>query len=510
MYFIYRSWNQGPQSKLVRHVPGVTVLDWFRRAWDQATGEWLEGELGTAPYGLHTIFETGEPAPPNMAELRRLMRTHLYYEEEFRVDDHSVRVLTNDDDVKIAYYFADDDLVAAEPDRWAYAVHDGRRLPDASDGHALPFASPVPPHLADLGETAHDGATYVIVHEIEDTDRSAGSLRPTVFPGVRLPHLASALRASDADAEHWPGQILALRALSAPGEQDITPALERRNRWPRLDHPLEEQRGLFAKLARPHPEAHATAMGLADAFTPEYGSDPELTLIDGGRHLAQMRMHTTGYFGYSQWFLFDDVWATAHPDLAASLLHYIGHWDPRCARRHPRYAPCADDAYLEIQLDDGSVVRDSEPCDEPELLRLIAELDDAGEHAEAGTLRDARTAEGVRVLVITDEHVGRDRLRPVLGAIAVELHSSGACHVRAFTIRPGKRRRGLGKSAALRLWHELRAAGIGTVTFERPRSRTGRTMARRLTQGRHLDGRVDVSLDRLRRSTNRWWMRSWD
>jgi hypothetical protein len=34
------------------------------------------------------------------------------------------------------------------------------------------------------------------------------------------------------------------------------------------------------------------------------------------------------FFGYQQWFLFDTVWAAAHPDLAASLLRYAEDRDP--------------------------------------------------------------------------------------------------------------------------------------------------------------------------------------
>jgi hypothetical protein len=74
-------------------------------------------------------------------------------------------------------------------------------------------------------------------------------------------------------------------------------------------------------LARPHPAAHAQALRLLNGFTPEHERDPGRTLIHLGDHLAQMCIHS-GYFGYRQWFLFDDVWAAAHPDLAASLIHY--------------------------------------------------------------------------------------------------------------------------------------------------------------------------------------------
>jgi hypothetical protein len=43
MYFVYRSWYEGPLGKLTRHFPGTTVLDWFRGAWAE---EWVRRELG--------------------------------------------------------------------------------------------------------------------------------------------------------------------------------------------------------------------------------------------------------------------------------------------------------------------------------------------------------------------------------------------------------------------------------------------------------------------------------
>ena len=51
------------------------------------------------------------PAPQSMRELRDLLEKHLYVEQELRVDEHSVRVLTDDDEVDLAYFFVDGQLV---------------------------------------------------------------------------------------------------------------------------------------------------------------------------------------------------------------------------------------------------------------------------------------------------------------------------------------------------------------------------------------------------------------
>ena len=39
-------------------------------------------------------------------------------------------------------------------------------------------------------------------------------------------------------------------------------------------------------------------------------------------------IHVDQRFSYQRWYLFDDVWAAAHPDLAASLLRCAAGWDP--------------------------------------------------------------------------------------------------------------------------------------------------------------------------------------
>lgn len=46
----------------------------------------------------------------------------------------------------------------------------------------------------------------------------------------------------------------------------------------------------------------------------------------------------TGH-GFQQWILFDDRWASAQPDLAASILRYAGDWDPFVWRKPKKKSP---------------------------------------------------------------------------------------------------------------------------------------------------------------------------
>jgi hypothetical protein len=308
IFFVYRTPYEGPLSKRVRRLPDATVLGWFRRGWAEVvTGQnqdvdtWLGAELGGDVYGLHTIFdrarEHGLAAPESWQELRDLLQEHLYFEGELRVDAHSVRVLTDDDEVTLPYFFFDDTRTGEV----AYLLHD---WPLPSDAAEVPGA----------------GATHAVLLTFYDGD-SICQEPPFTFPGVRLPGLAAHLRATTDDLKRWPVELLELRALVAPEDDDLGPALERRNVWPSFeDRPAE--------LYGEHGEAHRFALAqLADpgVFS---GRDPGRTLMRSDEHLAQLSIHLSGFFGHQQWFLFDDMWIARHEDLARSLLRYATAWDP--------------------------------------------------------------------------------------------------------------------------------------------------------------------------------------
>ena len=329
MQFVYRSHYEGELSKLVRPLPDATVLDWFRRGWDCADpGSWVEQELGVDVYGLHTIFEAARehdlPKPATTGELRALLHEHLYVEGDedcVRLDEHSLRVRTDDDEVELAYFFLGDDLVESARQRLAYLFQPWP-LPGAA-GDPAPFVPGVPvTELAPAGDG--DRTTYAMILTFYDGETLACT-PPVSFPGVGLPELAAHLRdAEPGGDEEWPPELLVLRALVAPGESGLRPALERCNRWPGFGLSGEPWPGLPDE----HDRAHREAVELVAAADYEDGRRPEASLIEVDEHLAQVAMHCGESFGFQQWFLFDDVWAAAHPDLAQSLLRYGGHWDP--------------------------------------------------------------------------------------------------------------------------------------------------------------------------------------
>jgi hypothetical protein len=329
VYFVYRSHYEGPLSRRVRQVPDHGVLEWFRRGWGcPAPWDWVEAELGGPVYGLASIFEAagakGLAPPETVDELRALLHEHLYIEGDsdwIRLDGHSLRVRTDDDEVELAYYCFDE-VAAADAERLAFVLHDTWPLPGAAGepgafdpGCAVTVATPA---------GGGDATTYAVFLTFYDSE-SLATLEPLAFPGVDLPRLPGHLRAATPDEDVWPPELLVLRALVAPHDTGVEPALQRCNLWPGFnlnDNPWPPG------LAGTHATVHREATAIIDAGRCTGGRNPGASLLRVDEHLAQLAMHCSDAFGYQQWFLFDTRWAAAHPDLARSLLRYAGHWDP--------------------------------------------------------------------------------------------------------------------------------------------------------------------------------------
>jgi hypothetical protein len=351
--FVYRSHYAGPLSKRVVRLPATSIVAWFtghmaRAVADPDVGDEeavgtekstdaLWNELGGYVYGLQTIFhaakEHGFEPPGDMDELRELLHAHLYVEggpKNIQVDDHSVRVLTDDDEVRLAYFFFDDAVLAERRDRLAYLVHDEPRLPPATGDGSIDLTAGL---RAFTPKGDGPGATYACLFTFYDGDSLPGTVG--VFEGVRLPELAAHMRAVVPDATPqpwseeylatWPLELRLLRAMLEPGDTTFAPALERVQQVP-IQY-LGSSTNHSRAGVGPHADAKHEFAQLAGDHR-DTGCDPSKSIIDEQPHALLFAMHASKHFGHQQWILFDDVWAAAHPDLARSLLRYGSRWDP--------------------------------------------------------------------------------------------------------------------------------------------------------------------------------------
>lgn len=346
LYFVYRSGYEGPSRKRVVRVDDCpSPLEWFRRGCAEAKGwagmdeearveaaqELVRAGCGGEVYGLWSVYEAvaqhGLAPPESWAGLKELLGKHLYVEGEVVVEEPTVRVLTDDDEVTLAYTFLPESHALLHPERTAYLLHEEWQLP-TSAGEPVGFRAPVPlPVVRPPG--AGPGTTWVV--SLADQDSSflsdlEDSPAAIALPGVRLPDLPGYLR--EVSVGDWPDLLLALRAALGERDQDLLAAVERCRQ-----HGVERLAGVCREGSYADMRA-ALGPAWATLSAAPARERPDLARASVSPHLLQLstcRDWSHGAFTchyYDQWIAFDDLWAGAHPDLAGSLLRYATRWDP--------------------------------------------------------------------------------------------------------------------------------------------------------------------------------------
>lgn len=311
VYFVYRSHYEGPSGKHVQRLPGDSVLGWFQDVWDRAkqapdVSQWAWAELGCDVYGFASLFEAAQEAdlrpPTTDRELEAYLAEHLYIEGEMIYMPHALQVLTDDDEIELAYYFFDDDYLGAHPGRATYLLHEDWRLPAGSREvpftPGLPTKAIVPPGSAS-GATSLAFLDFFDSHNLSDLDTEG----PCRIEGVRVPDLGDYLRSVQPDVD-WPAELTLLKSQlspSAPDGDEFGEALRDASRCPER---------------------------IFDFVTSD--RDPSKSLVRTSEHLLQLCLHVGNWFGkdvYHQWIIFDDLWAGVNKDLAEGVLRYAGRWD---------------------------------------------------------------------------------------------------------------------------------------------------------------------------------------
>jgi hypothetical protein len=304
IWFVYRTHYEGPLSKRVKKLKAPSVLAWFQKAIKQK-GKGAEKELGGHVYGFDSLFEEAHEVPKSVAALRDLLEEHLYSEGDIRVDAHSVRVSTDDDEVDLAYFFLDEAAVKKK-DRVAWLLHDSPKLPTTiGKGKYKP---PLP--IDALSKVKGEGTTYVCLLTFADSESIPGSAH--AFQGVRLPELAAHLRS--AKAEGWPFELRLLRASLS--DDDLASALKKIASFPLLDV-------LNAESTR-----EATTAADMAALAKGRKTEAKKLVMHASPHAILFSPYVSKAFGHQQIIFFDDLWASANADLASSLLRYASGWDP--------------------------------------------------------------------------------------------------------------------------------------------------------------------------------------
>jgi hypothetical protein len=344
VYFIERSFYEGPTGRQLSRVNADTVLSAFQARWGQPP----DPNLGVRflAHVLHRAAEEGLASPQSMEELAAHLPECIYWPQVV-VEEHALQVMTDDDEIEMASYVFDDHFRARVPAHFtAFLLHDDWRLPGgAGTGIFVPAIQAAPLLPAGGGE----GTTWFILQMAEDTSCLSEMRYPMRIEGVRVPdlgrYLAEVVPApGEPGGMDWPWELRLLRTQvpdRPTGADALRVALERTNglnvkhvqrlgewNWAGLEGDLASARHELAERLVQIEERSRT-------ISLNQPADPALSLIQGEEHVAQLCLNDTApcarygrrYESYFQWIFFDDLWAAAHADLATGLLRFASRWD---------------------------------------------------------------------------------------------------------------------------------------------------------------------------------------
>ena len=332
VYFVYRSPYDNPTGKFVRRFDDTSVLAWFQIRWEGAkeaedTYDYARSLVGCSVYGFGSLFECIKecdlPCPRSDRELARVLKEHLYAEGEILARPNVIQVLTDDDELELAYYFFDDTFLAKHGDRAAYLLQKATALPAAGKEAPTATARARTRRLKLSGE--HGGVTYLAFLTFYDSCALSDLEGAYRIEGVRVPELMAYLQIRTLRGD-VPFEIRLMQAQA----RAYTDVANLEALWQRLGRlSLRNLSDAYDTAVYTQSDPVRGHQILA-AAVPGEGPGSALSQVQAGSHLAQLCLHVDTWGKqplFHQWIVFDDLWLAANPALGNAILRYAAQWD---------------------------------------------------------------------------------------------------------------------------------------------------------------------------------------
>jgi uncharacterized protein (TIGR02996 family) len=350
VHFVYRSHSDSRGGFYHRRFAADTVLEWFRGIWKgvpagqaAAHAEKLIGrDVSSFAHLFGRIHQRRLAPPKTMRQLAGCLHEFLS-ELGTEYGPHRIQLLIEDGEREAAVYMFDDHHTAKHPDRCAFLTRDDWVLPD---GMAVGDYRPPCRERARKSRVAGDGRTYFAyfasddICDLYDLDMRGYGMYGVV-PNVRVPDFARHLIALDALEPHMYRREIHITFFQLLSGTDSAVGA------------AKGQERAFLKTLAADPNDTACWAAYSDwllendrptllerilkKYTPNGFDDVEKTRnprkdrVVVQTHVAQASKHV-GRRGkedlYHHFVFFDDLWANAHPHLAAGLLRAASRWDP--------------------------------------------------------------------------------------------------------------------------------------------------------------------------------------
>jgi uncharacterized protein (TIGR02996 family) len=342
VHFVYRN-QEGPTGLRHRQFPQATVLDWFAAHWE-AIPDWepanqrvidlLGGKVYTFERLFQGIAEQSLKPPRTARALEEAFGEASLYINEMRIAAHCVQVFTDDDETELAYYFVDDAYLAKHANRAVYLLRDDWRLPaKAGEGGFKPAVK-----TTQIGKVRGEGSTYLVFHDFWDSGNLDGLEGGYRIDGIRLPQLARYLSCHELPrngcvfAYDVPALKQALFPTKKKAKTEEEALLLAIAESPGDDGPWHVFHDWLQDHGGRSAGAYVLQRGLRSATQMQIGPypgwkfDPARSELQVEEHVAVLCRHVHKSW-FHQWYFFDDLWASAQPDLANALLRYAARWD---------------------------------------------------------------------------------------------------------------------------------------------------------------------------------------
>jgi len=344
VWVVYRCDRFLPDSKKIVSFPESSLIEWFQNNWIPPAPEKREVNHhslfpGLPPFGLDeflfAILAEELPPPSNLREMRDALQ-YWPVTDQLLIDEHAIQILSSDQANSHAIYIFDHHFLLAHPDRVAWLIYQHWQLPP---GYSRSFDPPVKTRsLPTRGRWT--GCLFGV---------TLGLAMPAEVPPafrierVRLPQLANYLIENQNSITDYPSSEFNNLKNSLVNLQLSNNPIEATFQEMLLSKPTEDIHWqIYGDWLEDRGRKRAEFDLLEAAFASLASTSLQTSVMENGRrqsndwhvedHVAQMRFFRINVSDPEiqttiNLFLFDDLWAGAHPDLATNLLRLATRWD---------------------------------------------------------------------------------------------------------------------------------------------------------------------------------------
>lgn len=318
IYFAYRT-GYLPNTRHLKVFEANSILEWFQTHWyiltDSKSDAYAE-LLGIRVYGIPLWNDEEEiPVPESISELRESIEQYAYC-EEVKGNASCLQVLTDDDEIELAWHFFDEGYVNRYPEKTSLWLTPTLPIDFGTNGLKLANKTSLV-----LPKGTGQGTVYYASSSIYDSSNLEGLEGIYRIDGIRLPQLLDYLRSNILErksTESYSTTFTELKFLQFLAKQmptaDLKGVLDQASQIP------------ISNVTGSINMDELDCYSLEDILMLDLQNQPAKSVVRASEHLYEWSTNQMGEF-YDYFVLFDDVWVEKNEALAKSLGLFFKKWD---------------------------------------------------------------------------------------------------------------------------------------------------------------------------------------